>query len=140
MRANRLLLGNALFLGGMGSLASVADLVGHFLGRGPFGKVMVGSPLAISSLESHLLAVILGVVLWRGAASAERGWVHGMAAVVHVVLGGCNLLYFESAFGALDLRMFGVVVTLFHVGFAVAEGVAAARFPRPLGTTLVQGH
>lgn len=133
MKPSRLLLWNGAFLLFMGGAAALADAAGHFLGKGPFGRVMHHAPLAISSIEAHLLAVLLGALLLGGAGLPDRRRLHVFAAAVHVVLGGCNLLYFESAFGALDLRTFGTVVTLLHIGFAGAEGSAAARLPRVAG-------
>jgi hypothetical protein len=40
-------------------------------------------------------------------------------------LGGSNLLFFERAFGSLDMRLFGVVITACHFGFVVAQTLAA---------------
>lgn len=131
MNTSKLLRGNAAFLLLMGGGAAIADAAGHFLGRGPFGQVMPRSPLAISSFEAHLLAVLIGALLWTGAGLRERRRLHVLAAAVHLVLGGSNLLYFESAFGALDLRGFGAVVTALHLAFALAEAGAAAWLRPP---------
>lgn len=125
MRTSRLLQINAAFLMFMGSAAAAADAIGHFWGRGPLAQAMFRAPLAISSFEAHLLAVLLGSVLWIGARQAERSRFHGLAAAIHIVLGGSNLLFFERAFGSLDMRPFGVVITACHVAFVLAQTVAA---------------
>lgn len=129
MRSSRLLRANAAFLMFMGGAAAIADAVGHFLGKGPFGAVMFRATLSISSFEAHLLAVIIGALLWTSARRPDRRLFHVLAAAVHVVLGASNLLFFESAFGALDMRVFGAVVTTAHVAFVLAQGMAAARLP-----------
>ena len=134
MNPSRLLRVNAAFLMFMGGAAATADAVGHFLGKGPFGEVMYRATLTIRSFEAHLLAVLLGALLWRAARMPDRRLFHALAAAVHVVLGGSNLLFFDDAFGALDLRTFGAVVTALHIGFAVAQGSAAARRPVVAGS------
>jgi hypothetical protein len=139
MRTNRLLQANAAFLMFMGGAAAVADATGHFLGKGPLGAVMFRAPLAISSFEAHLLAVILGVVLWTGARKPERRPLHVLAAVIHLVLGGSNLLFFEPAFGSIDMRLFGVIITAFHFAFVIAQTAAALpRLRAPSGVAVAQ--
>jgi hypothetical protein len=128
MSTSRLLQGNAAFLMFMGGAAAASDAIGHFLGKGPMAPVMFRAPLAISSFEAHLLALLLGVVLWAGAQEPERRRFHGLAAAIHVVLGGSNLLFFERAFGSLDMRLFGVVITACHFAFVLAQ--TAAALPR----------
>lgn len=125
MYSGRLLQLNAAFLTVMGGGAAVADAIGHFLGRGPLAPVMFHAPLAISSFEAHLLALVLGVVLWTGATNPDPRRLHILAAAIHVVLGGSNLLFFERAFGSLDMRLFGVVITACHFGFVLAQTLAA---------------
>jgi hypothetical protein len=130
MTTSRLLQINAAFLMFMGGAAAIADASGHFLNRGPMARVMFQAPLAISSFEAHLLALLLGAVLWNGARQAERTRFHLLAAVIHVVLGGSNVLFFERAFGAIDGRLFGVVITACHFAFVVAQTRAAlSRLP-----------
>jgi len=130
MRANRLLQGNAVFLMVMGGGAALADAVGHFFGRGPLARAMFGAPLAISSFEAHLLAVVLGVLLWKGARSVDRKSHHILASVVHLILGGSNLLFFQGAFVSLGMQRFGVVITTIHFLFVVAQAWAAMKLPR----------
>lgn len=129
MIPSKLLRVNAVFLMFMGGAAASADAVGHFLGKGPFGEVMFRATLTISSFEAHLLAVVIGALLWTGAGLPERRLFHVLAASVHGVLGGSNLLFFENAFGALDLRVFGVIITTLHFIFVLTQGRAAARMP-----------
>lgn len=132
MNSSRLLRLNAAFLMLMGGGAAVADSIGHFFGRGPLAPVMFQAPLAISSFEAHLLAFLLGGVLLTGAANPDTRRLHMLAAAIHVVLGGSNLLFFERAFGSLDLRLFGVVITACHFGFVLAQTLATLP-KRPVG-------
>lgn len=128
MSPSRLLQINAAFLVFMGGAAATADAIGHFFGKGPLAPLMFHAPLAISSFEAHLLALLLGIVLWTGAEQAEPRRFHVLAAAIHIVLGGSNLLFFERAFGSLDMRPFGVVITACHFVFVLAQ--TAAALPR----------
>lgn len=130
MSTSRWLQINAAFLMLMGGGAAVADAVGHFFNRGPLAAVMFRAPLAISSFEAHLLALLFGVVLWTGAQRPERRRPHVLAATIHVILGGSNLLFFERAFGSLDMRGFGVVITACHFAFVLVQTLAALQIPR----------
>jgi hypothetical protein len=130
MSTSRWLQINAAFLMLMGGGAAVADAVGHFFNRGPLAAVMFRAPLAISSFEAHLLALLLGVVLWSGAQRPDRRRLHILAATIHVILGGSNLLFFERAFGSLDMRLFGVVITACHFAFVLVQTLAALQIPR----------
>ncbi len=125
MKTSRRLQINAGFLLFMGSAAALADASGYFLGRGPMAPIMFRAPLAISSFEAHLLAALLGAVLWTGAAQPRRRPFHLLAMAIHLVLGGSNLLFFERAFGSLDLRLFGVVITTCHFAFVLLQALAA---------------
>lgn len=122
---------NGAFLMFMGGAAAVADAVGYLVGRGPMAPILFRAPLAISSFEAHLLAALLGSVLWSGAAAAERQRYHRLAAAIHIVLGGSNLLFFERAFGAIDARLFGVLITTCHFAFVLAQSLAALPRPNP---------
>lgn len=137
MGTHRLLQANGAFLVVMGGAASVADAVGYFWGRGPMALVTFHAPLAISSFESHLLALLLGVVLVTGAHAPDARRIHALAAATHVVLGGSNLLFFERAFGALDMRTFGVVITACHLFFVLAQTLAALPVRRDVATITV---
>ncbi len=125
MNSGRLLQYNAAFLMLMGGGAAVADAIGHFYAKGPLAKVMFGAPLAISSFEAHLLAALFGLVLYHGSQQPERRPFHSLAAVIHIILGGSNLLFFDHAFGALDMRLFGLGITACHFGLVLLQALAA---------------
>lgn len=127
MKHSRLLQANAVFLACTGGIAAISDAVGHFWGTGPWGRTMYHEPLAISSFEAHLLALVLGVLLWRGAQREEKKAFHLLAAVTHFILGGSNMLFFQGAFGALGMVRFGVMITAVHVGFFLAQLAAATK-------------
>lgn len=101
---------------------------GYSLGAGPFAG-LAGEPLAVGAVEAHGLAVLMGVLLWKGAAGDRRLW-HGVAFSVHLFLGVCNLLFWE-VYILMGVPMAGVVSTIAHAAFAGAHLVffgTAQRF------------
>ena len=52
------------FLAIAGSVAVIADTVGHFFGVGPMAETF-GSPHTIGGFEAHGLAIIIAVLLLR---------------------------------------------------------------------------
>jgi len=62
---------DGLFLAFAGCAALVAETVGHFFGVGPLAATL-GSPHTIGGFEAHALAIIIAVLLLRGAALADR--------------------------------------------------------------------
>ncbi|MGH9905689.1 MAG: hypothetical protein ACRD8U_08935, partial [Pyrinomonadaceae bacterium] len=62
---------DGIFLLIAGSVAILADTLGHFFGVGPLAQTF-GSPYTIGSFEAHGLAVIIAVLLLRGAKASDR--------------------------------------------------------------------
>ena len=110
---------DAAFLLLAGSAAMAAETVGHFLGIGPLAATR-GSPYPIGGFEAHGLALLVGVLLWRAATSADRRMWHGVGLLTHLLLGTANLLFWRS-FVALDVVAMGVVTTALHAAFVVAQ-------------------
>jgi hypothetical protein len=126
LRARRaILIVNGIFLVLVGAVQMTLELLGHHLGVGPLGQAFAGSPYTIGFVEAHGLALIFGVLFLRAAAGSdiEAFW-HGTGAIVHLLLGGANLLFWQS-FVTFDLVPMGIVATAFHAVFALAQSWAA---------------
>jgi hypothetical protein len=111
---------NGAFLALVGGAQMIFELLSHYFGVGPWGRIFTGSPYTIGFLEAHGLAFLIGVLLIGVAASEQQRYWHGFAACVHVLLGGANLLFWSS-FVAWGLVPAGIVATAFHGLFLVAQ-------------------
>jgi hypothetical protein len=111
---------NGTFLLVVGLAQAIFELLSHFLGLGPLGTRFVDSAYTIGFFEAHGLAVLIGLLLLRAAVvRPDRFW-HAFAVVVHLLLGGANLLFWSS-FVELDFVGPGLVATVFDGIFLVAE-------------------
>jgi len=114
---------NAIFLLFASSVAFLADIAGSFFAAGPVAALFSQTPyLAIGSAEAHGLAFILGVLLWR--AVPGRQW-HLAAAGIHILLGSCNLLFWD-VFVVGDVLAVGYITTLLHWLFVALQLTVAA--------------
>jgi len=116
---------NAIFLMLIGALQMIFELLSHFMGIGPLANRFLQSPYTIGFFEAHGLAVLMGILLWRAAANPQKFW-HQLAVIIHILLGGANLLFWKS-FIQLDFVTPGIVATLFHGVFIVTEAYCAWR-------------
>jgi len=113
---------NAIFLLVASAGGFTSDLVGAFLARGPMAPILAKAPhAAIGFVEAHGLAFILGVLMWRAAAS--RAW-HITAAAIHVLLGTANLVFWQL-FIAGDMLAVGYITTALHWLFVALQLTAA---------------
>ena len=112
--------GGFLFLAG--SIQTILELAGHFWHIGPYATIFAGSPYTIGFVEAHGLAVLISLLLFRAASNEQRAFWHGFAVVVHVLLGGANLLFWDS-FATFGLINAGRAATVLHFLFVVAQGV-----------------
>ncbi len=111
---------NGAFLALVGGAQLIFELLSDFRGIGPLGHIFAGSHYTIGFFEAHGLALLIGLLLiFVAAADPKRYW-HGFAACVHVLLGGANLLFWSS-FVAWGLVPMGIVATIFHGLFLVAQ-------------------
>lgn len=125
-RVRRLLLtADGVFLAVVGGIQMMFEFVGHFGASGPFSDVFHDSPYTIGFVEAHGLALLIGVLLLAVARKDLRRFWHVFAGAVHVLLGGANIVFWES-FGAFGMVPMGVVATVVHVLFVVLHGVALA--------------
>ena len=116
---------NAAFLVLIGSLQLMFESLSHFVGAGPLADRFTDSPYTIGFFEAHGLAVLIGILLWRASQRPEKYW-HQLAVVVHLLLGGANLLFWNS-FVQLDFVLLGIVATFFHGLFIFSEAYCAWR-------------
>jgi hypothetical protein len=108
------------FLACVGLIQMSLELVGHHLGAGPFGRVFDQSPYTIGWVEAHGLAGLVGVLfLVAGGRDRQPHW-HGFALAVHLLLGGANLMFW-SGFVTFGTEPIGVLATVAHLGFVLAQ-------------------
>jgi hypothetical protein len=118
-----LLRANAVFLivAAVGAWVT-ADFPASFSGSGPIGPLIAHQPaLGIGFIEAHGLAIILGVLLWRAASTTS--W-HLTGAAIHLLLGTCNVIFWQL-FIATDTLPMGWVTTVMHALLFVLQSLAA---------------
>jgi hypothetical protein len=103
---------DALFLLLAGSIQLVLEIQGHFFGMGVYADVFGHSPYTIGFFEAHGFAVLIALAVLNDNAKQNNVW-HGRLVAIHVLLGGANLLFWQS-FVAWDLVVMGVVATTLH--------------------------
>lgn len=116
---------NAFFLILIGSLQMVFESLSHFTGTGPLADRFTQSPYTIGFFEAHGLAILMGILLWRASQRPEKFW-HQLAVLIHILLGGANLLFWDS-FVQLDFVLPGIVATIFHGIFIFTEAYCTLR-------------
>jgi hypothetical protein len=118
---------NAIYLGAASCMGLIAlDLRGVLLGTGPEARILAVAPdAAVGFFESHGLALILAITLWR-APAVRASHVTGAAACA--LLGTCNLVFWHI-FTAIDALMLGYVTTTLHWTVAIAQFAAAIAAP-----------
>ncbi|MCB0063755.1 MAG: hypothetical protein KDE19_16645 [Caldilineaceae bacterium] len=127
---------DAILLAFFGLFGIVMDLLGYFAGMGAWGTLFWQNPLAVGVVEAHGLALIVALLLLRHATVRETmGW-HLTAVSTHLLLGICNLLFWQ-VFITVNLLPLGVVATLYHFIFVFANG--AVLFRRKLVWPIPQG-
>jgi hypothetical protein len=114
------------FLALVGGTQVIFELLSHFGGIGPLGRIFAGSHYTIGFLEAHGLAFLIGVLLIGVAAADTKRFWHIFAACVHVLLGGANLLFWSS-FVYWGLVPMGAIATTFHGLFLVVQLVFFVR-------------
>lgn len=110
-----------------GGLQLVLEVAGHFWHAGPYAATFGSSPYTIGFVEAHGLAVLIGLLLFRAALRESTPFWHGCAAAVHVLLGGANLLFWDS-FVTFGLRNAGRAATVLHLLFIVAQSACYLSF------------
>jgi hypothetical protein len=108
------------FLALVGGTQMSFELLSYYTGSGPLGQVFAGSHYTIGWVEAHGLACFIGILLISmAAAEPKRAW-HGFAACVHLLLGGANLLFWQS-FVFWERVPMGAAATVIHGLFLAAQ-------------------
>jgi hypothetical protein len=119
---------DAIPLAFFGLFGVTMDLLGYFAGLGAWKDVFWNNPQAVGAVEAHGLAVIIAIVLIRHAAAPETIPWHWTAVAVHLLLGVCNLVFWQI-FVSVEMVPLGIVATIYHFVFVIANG-AALVMPR----------
>ena len=118
-RASTLLLVNGVVLGTIAAMQFVMDFVGYFTSVGPMGAALHGNLDTIGFAEAHGLAAGIAVLMILRRKDGWRGW-NLTAALVHVLLGACNVIFWGS-FAAAGVVPVGIIATTIYVIFATLE-------------------
>lgn len=114
---------DAIPLALFGLFGLTMDLLGYFAGIGAWKDAFLNNPLVIGVVEAHGLAIIIAILLLRYGAAHETFMWHGVAVAVHLLLGLCNLLFWQG-FINVNMVPLGIVATAYHFLFVIANGVA----------------
>jgi hypothetical protein len=114
-----LLLLNGAVLGAVACVQLTLDFAGYWFGIGPAGATLQDNLDTIGFAEAHGLAAIFAALLIIRRKDGWAGW-HPAAALVHALLGGCNLIFWP-AFEASNLVTMGIVATAMHAVFAALQ-------------------
>lgn len=114
---------NGCFLLVAGGSALVSELCAYFVDIGPEAAAFHLSPYAIGFVEAHGLAILTGLLLVRASRGSQKRFWHLHAILVHLLLGGANLLFWQSfvQFGYLPV---GIITTILHSLFLVTQMLA----------------
>jgi hypothetical protein len=116
-----------LIAGGSGMLF---DFLGH-AGIGPLARAFLNAPYTAGFVEAHGLAVLASLLLYRGAAQEKKGFWHLYAVLIHLLLGGTNLLFW-GIFISFSLIPLGVITTIAHGLFVLGQGICLVLAHRRL--------
>lgn len=111
---------DGLFLMVAGGVSMILEVLGHFWNLGPYAQQFATSPYTIGFFEAHGLAFIISLCLFWVAPRDRRPFWHGLAAIVHILLGGANIAFFLT-FVAWGFVPMGIGVTVVHGVFVVAN-------------------
>ncbi|HLO29185.1 MAG TPA: hypothetical protein VK249_08625 [Anaerolineales bacterium] len=114
---------DSILLALFGLFGMTMDLLGYFAGVGAWKDMFFNNALAVGAVEAHGLAIILAVVLLRHAAIRDNAMWHLTAVTAHLLLGICNLVFWQ-VFVHVNVVPLGIVATAYHFVFAAANGVA----------------
>lgn len=119
----KLLFINGCFLVMAGSVAMRSELRAYFGGKGPLAAAFYHSPYTIGFVESHGLAILMGLQLLRASRRRQKWFWHLSATLVHLLLGGSNLLFWRS-FVHFHRKPVGIITTIMHWCFSVTHVLA----------------
>jgi hypothetical protein len=111
---------NGAFLALVGGPQMSFELLSYYAGNGPLGQIFAGSHYTIGWVEAHGLAFLIGLLLIFGASADPKRFWHAFATCVHLLLGGANLLFWQS-FVFWERVPMGIGATAIHGLFLVAQ-------------------
>ena len=115
-----LLILNGLFLGLTGFAQMIFELLSHYRGVGPLGNIFTGTPYTIGFFEAHGFAVLTGLLVFWVMLKDMRPYWHLYMALVSLLLGGSNLLFWDS-FAKVGLVSAGYIATAMHILFFLLQ-------------------
>ena len=110
------LIANALYLGLTGFIQMIFELLSHYRGMGPLSGIFTGTPYTIGFFEAHGFAVLTAVLVFGVMLKDLKPQWHLYLALVCLLLGGANLLFWDS-FAKVGLVIAGYVATSLHILF-----------------------
>ena len=111
---------NALFLGLTGFAQMIFELLSHYRGVGPLGRIFTDIPYTLGFFEAHGFAVLTALlVFWIMLKEMKPHW-HLYLALVSFLLGGSNLLFWDS-FAKVGLVAAGYIATALHILFFLLQ-------------------
>ncbi|SRR6266542_3042917 len=116
---------DAITLGLFGLFGLTTDLLSYFAGTGAWKGVLFNNPLAVGAVEAHGLAIIIAVLLIRQAAFNDQVVWHLTAVTAHLLLGICNLVFWQVFIHA-NVVPLGIVATIYHFVFVIVNSVAVS--------------
>jgi hypothetical protein len=132
MVVNRILmLVDGAFLAVLGVVQLVLELAGHS-GVDMHADAFHNSPYTLGFVEAHGFAVIVALLFLLPARREPRRYWHLTAAFTHLLLGTANLVFWSS-FTTFDMVVPGVLSTIAHGLFLLAQSWAWLTWPSDLG-------
>ncbi|MBE0669472.1 MAG: hypothetical protein IH588_02690 [Anaerolineales bacterium] len=116
------LIANALYLGLTGFAQMIFELLSHYRGVGPLSGIFTGTPYTIGFFEAHGFAVLTGILVFSVMLKDIDARWHLYLAGVSLLLGGSNLLFWDS-FSKVGLVTAGIIATSLHILFFVLQVV-----------------
>ena len=96
------------------------ELLSYYAGAGIYGPIFRSSPYTIGWVETHGLALLIGLLFLRVAVPDGRHVWSAFAIAVHTLLGTANLVFWGS-FVHFNLVTMGIAATVAHALFVAAH-------------------
>lgn len=120
---------NGLYLGLTGFAQMIFELLSHYRGTGPLNEIFTDTPYTIGFFEAHGFAVLTGILVFSVMLKGLDAHWHLYLAGVCFLLGGSNLLFWES-FSKVGLVTAGIIATSLHILFFVLQVICYSMIRR----------
>jgi hypothetical protein len=117
---------NALYLGLTGFAQMIFEILSHYYGIGPLNGIFTNSAYTIGFFEAHGFAVLTGILAIAVMIKEMKPHWHLYMAGVSFLLGGSNLLYWDS-FAKVGLVTAGYVATALHIIFFILQTICYVK-------------